>query len=160
MTSQPPPQTTYHHSQRGPWSLLLLAIACVMLVTLVLNVHEPVVQVLCPSIAALFLVLAACFHELTVADRGDRLAIHFGPLPLFRRSLPFSEITGIEPGRTLLVEGWGVHLSPRGGWVWNIWGRDCVVIHRGRYLLRLGTDDVENLVSYLKERTTHAADGG
>ena len=40
-------------------------------------------------------------------------------------------------------------MSLRGGWVWNIWGRDCVVIrHSG--ILRVGTDDAHNLAEFLK----------
>jgi hypothetical protein len=53
----------------------------------------------------------------------------------------------------LLLDGWGIHMSVRGGWVWNIWGRDCVVIHLDRSTLRVGTDDAENLTDFLKQRT-------
>ena len=56
----------------------------------------------------------------------------------------------------MLLDGWGIHMSPRGGWVWNIWGRDCVVIHLERGALRVGTDDAENLAAFLKQRTGSA----
>ncbi len=42
------------------------------------------------------------------------------------------------------LEGWGIQLSLRGGWVWSIWGFDCVVVQYGRKKLRIGTDDAEN----------------
>jgi hypothetical protein len=32
----------------------------------------------------------------------------------------------VEIGRTLTLDGWGMHDSIRGGWVWNHLGRDCV----------------------------------
>jgi len=56
-------------------------------------------------------------------------------------------------GRTLLLDGLGIHMSIRGGWVWNIWGRDCVVVHfRNGGTLRIGTDDAENLAGFLQSR--------
>lgn len=41
----------------------------------------------------------------------------------------YSNIPKVETGRTLLLDGWGIHMSVRGGWVWNLWGKDCVVVH-------------------------------
>ena len=58
----------------------------------------------------------------------------------------------MKVGRTVLLESWGVHMSPRGGWVWNIWGRDCVVINLETSTLRLGTDDATNLEAFLRQR--------
>ena len=56
-------------------------------------------------------------------------------------------------GRTLILDGWGVHYSIRGGWVWNLWGRDCVVVHqKDKSILRIGTDDAEGLAAFLHER--------
>ena len=88
-------------------------------------------------------------------DEGDRLAIRFGPLPLFRTSIRYADIQEVEVGRTLILEGWGIHGSPRGGSVWNLWGRDCVVIHRRKGVLRVGTDDAWNLVRFLKGKIAH-----
>ncbi len=94
-------------------------------------------------------------HHMTVEDRGDRLAIRFGPLPLLRRSVRYADIEKVEAGRTLVVDGWGVHYSVRGGWVWNLWGRDCVVAHfKDGGVLRIGTDDAENLVRFLEDKTS------
>jgi hypothetical protein len=47
------------------------------------------------------------------------------------------------------MDGWGIHMSIRGGWVWNLWGRDCVVIHFEKGMLRIGIDDAENLTAFL-----------
>jgi hypothetical protein len=43
---------------------------------------------------------------LTVADDGDRLAMCFGPLPLFKRRIRYDDIREIEIGRTTIVDGW------------------------------------------------------
>ena len=95
--------------------------------------------------------LAPAFHHLTVEDAGHMLLVRFGPLPLpmFRTAIPYDDIQSVEVGRTLFVEGWGIHLSPRGGWVWNIWGRDCVVVHRRNGVVRIGTDDADRLARFL-----------
>ena len=43
-------------------------------------------------------------------------------------------------------------MSLRGGWVWNIWGRDCVVLQLRKDILRVGTDDAEKLARFLEEK--------
>jgi len=102
----------------------------------------------------LSLVLAVSFHHLTVADQGDRLSISFGPVPLFRRSVKYEDIVSAEVGRTTILDGWGIHLSLRGGWVWNLWGRDCVVIRfKNGGTLRVGTDDADNLALFIAQKS-------
>ena len=97
--------------------------------------------------------LGSAFHHLTVEDKGERLLVRFGSIPLFRRTLRYADIEKAEVGRTLLLDGWGIHLSIRGGWVWNLWGRDCVVVHSKKGgTLRIGTDGAENLDRFLERR--------
>lgn len=97
--------------------------------------------------------LAQAFHHLTVVDQGERLAVRFGPVPLFRRTVRYADIDKAEVGRTLILDGWGIHYSIRGGWVWNLWGRNCVVVHfKNGVVLRIGTDDAENLARFLNSR--------
>lgn len=45
-----------------------------------------------------------------------------------------------------------IHLSIRGGWVWNLWGRDCVVVHLKNGTLRIGTNDAPNLCRFLESK--------
>ena len=52
----------------------------------------------------------------------------------------------------MLLEGWGIHWTPGRGWTYNIWGYDCVKLSLDRGTIRVGSDDVENLVSFLRER--------
>jgi hypothetical protein len=105
-----------------------------------------------PPIGVLMLILAASFHHLTVEDAGDRLSVSFGPLPLFRRSIRYNDLIEVERGRTTLLDGWGIHLSLRGGWVWNIWGHDCVVFRLQQGTLRVGSDDAGALLAFLQFR--------
>ena len=98
----------------------------------------------------MMVLLGSAFHHLTVEDHGVRLAIRFGPLPLFRRTVRYAAIDGVEVGRTLILDGWGIHMSLRGGWVWNLWGRDCVVVHLKNGVLRIGADDAPILARFLE----------
>jgi hypothetical protein len=105
------------------------------------------------GVGLLIALLAPAFHHLTVEDQGKVLAIRFGPVPLFPRTVRYADIESVEVGRTLFLDGWGIHYSIRGGWVWNLWGRDCVVVHfKNGGKLRNGTDDAENLVEFLEKK--------
>lgn len=113
----------------------------------------PPIQWLFPPIGLLMLVLAGALRHLSVEDQGNVLAVRFGPIPLFRRTVRYADIGSVEVGRTLLLDGWGIHLSIRGGWVWNLWGRTCVVVSfKDGGTLRIGTDDAENLVEFLRSK--------
>ena len=144
--------SSYRHVQHAPLCLLIYILALVFLVLgLVLNT-EPPIPWLFPPIGLFMLVLAASFHHLTVEDQIDRLSISFGPVPLFRRTVRYDDIISAEIGRTTILDGWGIHMSPRGGWVWNLWGRDCVVLQMRKGILRVGTDDAANLAAFLNQK--------
>ncbi|WP_406695621.1 hypothetical protein V5E97_31890 [Singulisphaera sp. Ch08] len=141
----------YQHTQNGPWSLLLYGIGVFTLGLGLLPWQEPLQTTWLSTLGGLLLLLGACFQNLTVTDEEDRLDIHFGPLPLFRKQIRYEDMQAVEVGRTTLLDGWGVHISPRGGWVWNIAGWECVVIYHGGKTW-LGTDDAENLAGFLKAK--------
>jgi hypothetical protein len=132
--------------------LLIYAIGGMFLVLGWLLRNEPVVQWVFPIVGPVMLILAASFHHLTVEDEGDCLSISFGPIQLFRRAIRYEDILSVEIGRTTILDGWGIHMSLRGGWVWNIWGRDCVVLRLRKGILRVGTDDAEKLARFLEEK--------
>lgn len=46
-------------------------------------------------------------------------------------------------------------MSIRGGWVWNLWGRDCVVIRFDKGVLRILTNDANNLARFLEEKISY-----
>ena len=142
----------YQHTQRAPLCLVVYAMAVLFLVLSWALRSEPVIQWVFPPVGLLILVLAPSIHHLTVEDQGDRLAISFGPIRLFRRSVSYENIESAEIGRTAILEGWGIHMSFRGGWVWNIWGRDCVVLRLRKGTLRVGTDDAAGLAEFLNAR--------
>jgi hypothetical protein len=145
--------TAYQHTQRSPLCVLLYALAITFLVLGWVLRGTPPFLWMYPFLGLLILVLGASFHHLTVEDQGEKLLITFGPIGLFRRRIKYGDIVSVEAGRTTILDGWGIHVSLKGGWVWNIWGRDCVVIRlRNGGILRIGTDDTENLLSFLAKR--------
>ncbi len=139
----------YSHTQKAPLCLILygFALACVALAWFVGDTPGIFIA---GGVGLLIALLAPAFHHLAVVDQGDVLAIRFGPVPLFRRTVRYADIEKVEVGRTLILEGWGIHYSIRGGWVWNLWGRACVVVHFRNGVLRIGTDDSENLARFLE----------
>jgi hypothetical protein len=147
----------YSHTQKAPLCLILYgsALLCFALRWLVGETPGIYIAVAVGLVIAL---VAPAFHYLIVADRGDRLTIRFGPLPLFGRTLRYADITSVEVGRTLILDGWGIHYSIRGGWVWNLWGRDCVVVHlKNGGVLRIGTDHAQNLARFVEGKVAHHA---
>lgn len=142
---------SYKHVQYAPLCLLLYVLAVVFFVLGWVLEREQPFPWFFPPIGLFMLVLAASFHRLTVEHQGDRLSISFGPIPLFRRSIKYDDIISAEIGRTTILDGWGIHMSLRGGWVWNLWGRDCVVLQMRKGILRIGTDDADKLADFLKQ---------
>ncbi len=140
----------YSHTQKAPLCLILYgsALLCFALAWMAASAPGSFIAA---AVGLLIALLAPAFHHLTVEDEGDRLAVRFGPLPLFRRTVRYPDIERGEVGRTLLFDGWGIHYSIRGGWVWNLWGRECVVVRlKNGGILRIGTDDAPNLACFLE----------
>ena len=98
------------------------------------------------------LFVAAGFAQLTVRDRGDRLTVRFGWIPLIGWSARWEDIESAEIGRTSWVDGWGLHWLPGRGMTINIWGQDCVVLNVKSRIVRVGTDDPEGLAEYVRRR--------
>jgi hypothetical protein len=151
------PDQGYSHMQKAPLCWIFYGLALVLFALALVVDPANTTVVVCHLVGGVVVALgAASFHHLAVFDHGDSLRIRFGPLPLLRRSVRYADIEKIEVGRTLLLEGWGVHYSiVRGGWVWNLWGRDCVVVHwKKGSILRIGTDDAKNLAQFLDVKIT------
>jgi len=142
----------YRHTQRAPLCLLLYFFGLVFLLTAFSARAEPVWMWLFVMAGMSLLVLGAAFHHLSVEDQGSRLSIRFGPLPLFSRRIPYDWILSAQPGRTTLLDGLGIHWSFHGGWTWNLWGTECVVLRLRTGTLRIGSNDVPRLIAFLNRK--------
>jgi hypothetical protein len=150
------PSLTYRHTQNGPWRWLLYLLVVVFFAVGWGVRSEWPLSIILLGAGMLMLVFAFSFQHLTVEDEGDQLAIRFGPFPLFHKRIRYDSIRDVEKGRTTVLDGWGIHWIPWRGWVWNIWGFDCVVLHLNGGTLRVGTDDPDGLVEFLRSRITIA----
>ena len=97
-------ESSYDHTQKAPWFLLLFAFAALFFTVAWVTRAEPVVPAILVVAGLLMAMLGYSFQHLTVCDEGDRLAICFGPLPLFKRRIPYDDMTGVEIGRTTIME--------------------------------------------------------
>jgi hypothetical protein len=144
----------YKKTQYGRWHLILLAVAGGMIVGAWLAREELAVVVLLLVITAIFVLLALMFSSLTIRDEGEWLALRYGRLPVFRKRIRYADVTSVEPGRISIIDGWGIHYIPGRGWTYNLWGFGCVKLTLGRKIVRVGTDDVDNLVRFLRDKIT------
>jgi hypothetical protein len=142
----------YEHTQKAPMHYILYGVAAIMIVSAWLSVGDPITVIILSAGGCLLLILSLSFRSLTVSDEGERLSIRFGPIPLFRKSIAYADITRVEPGKSSIIDGWGIHYIPGRGWTYNLWGFGCAVVYLGKRVIRIGTDDVENLVAFLNRR--------
>ena len=143
---------TYTHTQSGRWHYVLFALTLAILAgAWITRSHPPLAIILLVS-AATFALCGLVFGSLTISDEGDRLALHFGPLPLLRKRIRYADITAVEIGRTSILDGWGIHFIPGRGWTYNVWGFACVKLTLGRKVIRVGTDDAEGLAKIIRKK--------
>lgn len=140
----------YDHTQKAPLFLILVATGLGMMAAAWLTSIQAI-QITLVCAGAMTFLLSLTFRQLTIRGETDGLLISFGPVPLFRRFILYSNIESVEQSRSSVFDGWGIHLSPRGGWTWNLWGFDCVdLCFKNGGKVRIGTDDPEGLSLFLK----------
>jgi len=135
---------SYQHTQTG---ILIVAVMFGMaFVTAVLALLMSKVFWL----TVFFLALVAwLFHSLTIEITDRTLGWQFGP-GWIRKSVPLADIVSAAPVRTGL--SWGIHWSPRLGWLYNVSGWDAVLITlRNGKKFTLGTDEPQLLATRLAE---------
>ena len=143
----------YEHVQRSPIHLLLYILTAFMFVFAWQIRSDVAPSIVVLIVALIMFVVTLSFQTLTVSDRdGEHLDVRYGPLNLFGTKLNYREITKVEQGQTSLIDGWGIHFIPFRGWTINLWGFECAKIWHSNRVIRIGTDDSENLIRFLRER--------
>jgi hypothetical protein len=149
-----PHQPEYDHNQVAPmYWLVLLPAVLLPVVGIVLRDENSALLPVFLAVGSVLTVLAFSFRQLHISDEGHRLAICFGPMPLFRKRLAYADLASVNPDKTSWVDGWGIHWIPFRGWTYNLWGFGCVrlTLRDGR-TIRVGTDDPDGLAQFLKEK--------
>ena len=143
----------YHHVQQSPIHFLLYLVTALMFVFAWQIRDDVAPSIVVLVVAAVMVFLSLSFQTLTVSDHeGQFLDVRYGPLNLFGTRIAYDDITAVEQGRSSLLDGWGIHFIPFRGWTINLWGFECAKISRGNKVIRIGTDDSENLVQILREQ--------
>ncbi len=142
----------YNHTQHGHWHYVLFAFALATLAGAWIATGVPPVAMILLVAAAILALCGLVFGSLTICDEGHSLALRFGPLPLLGKNFRYADITGVEVGRTTIIDGWGVHYFPGRGWTYNVWGFACVKLTLDRKIIRVGTDDAQGLAKAIRER--------
>jgi hypothetical protein len=142
---------TYNHTQPGHWQFVLFAAALVVLGCAIPPTQPPLTIILLVS-AAILVLCGMAFGSLTISDEGNHLALRFGPLPLLHKTIRYADITAVELGRTSILDGWGIHYILGRGWTYNLWGFACVKLTLGRKVIRVGTDDADELAKVIREK--------
>jgi hypothetical protein len=140
----------YNHTQKAPLHLIFYPIIVALLVLAGVGRDQPPVVLCTLGVAATLVLVSLMFKRLTVRDEGECLAIRYGPLPVFRKLIPYSKMDSVEQGRSSVIDGWGIHWIPGRGFTYNLWGRDCAILMVEGRVFRIGSDDVENLVAFLR----------
>ncbi len=142
----------YHHTQTGAIHYILNLVAAVMALVVWLSAGEPGVVPLVWGVALLLVVAAWIFQCMTVRDEGDRVAICYSPLEIPLKRILYSQIRSVQTSRSKILDGWGIHWIPGRGTTYNVWGFDCVELQVGNRLIRIGSDDVDNLATFLRSK--------
>lgn len=146
----------YTHTQTSPLHWLLHSSAFATLMLGALSPLDPVGSVVILLVGGLLVFLGFCFRELTVSVDHSELSIRFGPIPLFGKRIPLSNIAQVETGHSSWIDGWGIHYVPGRGWTYNLWGFDCVEFQLNGKRFRVGTDDRDRLAQALAEKVPKA----
>lgn len=138
----------YNHTQRGIIGPLQLVMSAVFLVGAWFNRAGPALPGMLLG-AAMGVFLTFGFWTLTARDEGERLAVRFGPVPVFRTSIPYSTVVAVERVGAGPILCWGIHWTRR-GWMWNVGGSRCVRIVTRKGAMMIGTDDPDGLSRFLE----------
>jgi len=114
--------------------------------------EETPLNILFGVCSGLMLLLGFSIRSLTIEDADDGLLVHFGPLPLFKKKILYRDIQSAKVTHTTLLDGWGIHYSVRGGWVWNIWGYPCVLVKLKKGQIWLGSNEPEKLQAWIASK--------
>jgi len=137
---------SYQHTQRGTLIITVTLGLAAVFIGLGLTVTSATPLWISTPI---LLAIAWLFRSLTVEMTDRELLWRFGP-GLIRNRVSLGEIVAAEPVRT--GPSWGIHWSPRTGWLYNVSGFDAVMITlRNGKKFTLGTDEPQALTARLAE---------
>lgn len=145
-------RVSYAHTQRAPLHVLVLLPGACMFGFAAMADGPVWIRGLLGAMGVLFVLLAFSFRWLRVVGEADALLVRFGPLPFFQRRIAYDRMRSAAVARSTLIDGWGIHCVGSRGWIWNLWGYDCVALVLDTGPFRIGSDDAPGLVDFLATR--------
>lgn len=142
----------YSHTQKAPLHFVFYPVVVWLFVLAWLGRTHPATAWAAVAGATVLLAVACMFMHLTVRDAGQWLVIRYGPLPVFGKRIRYSDISAVEASRSSWIDGWGIHYIPGRGCTYNLWGFGCAKLVVNGKTIRIGSDDAENLVTFLRSR--------
>ncbi|MCY2991749.1 MAG: hypothetical protein NTY19_28325 [Planctomycetota bacterium] len=142
----------YSHTQKAPLHFVFYPAVSWLLVLAWLCRDQPATAWGAAAGATVLLAVAFMFRYLTVRDAGQWLVIRYGPLPVFGKRIRYADISAVEASRSSLIDGWGMHYIPGRGYTYNLWGFGCAKLLVNGKTVRVGSDDVEQLVAFLSSK--------
>lgn len=142
----------YRNTQHGRWYMITIFVVGYLLILDYFLPGRPIPWWVYLLVVGIVGPVTLSFSSLTIYDGGEALVVQFGPLPIFRKRIPYRSITRVEKGRTTFLDGWGIHYRAGWGWTFNVWGFDCVRVFCGKTVYNLGTDDPEGLLQFLESK--------
>ncbi|WP_437188189.1 hypothetical protein SH668x_001620 [Planctomicrobium sp. SH668] len=144
--------SSYRHTQTSPLFLLFAPIWFLQAIVPFITDLPPGADLMIWWAAGVALLATWHFSRLTVVDEGETIAAAFGKVWILGTRIRYDEIVSYAEEKTSWTDGWGLHYV-RGGWLWNVWGFDCIRITTEKRTVRIGTDDVAGLFDLLAEKT-------
>ena len=142
----------YCHTQKAPLHLLLHGVGVTLFVGAWLSRDEWPGAMILVAVGSIMILAGFMFAQMTVRDEGEFLAIRYGPLPVFRHRIRYVDVTSVEPDRSSIIDGWGIHWIPGRGWIYNLWGFSCAKLTVEGKTVRIGSDEVDDLVGFLRTK--------
>ena len=142
--------TTYSHTQRLPYCLILFGSSIPFFVLAWLAREQPVRPCSDDRFRTSPGTSRAGLPSPDGRRRGRSTGDPLRPLPFLETSVRYADISGSRSGARrswMAGESIGTHGTAGSG---TSGAADCVVIHRRRGVLRVGSDDAENLAEFLK----------
>ncbi len=140
----------YEHTQEGMLHYILYGTSFILVFLGLKLGAEPFFSVVFYIAALFLLLLSVSCQSLTVKDEGDFLSIYSGPMALFKKKIRYSGIRSVSRSKSTILDGWGWHYRLGKGWIINVGGFDCVAIKTEKSQWRIGTDDPEGLMDFLR----------
>lgn len=116
----------YEHRQIA-WPMLIGTIVVAAATAVAGTFNATILAAPLTLIIAFVLLAGILMSSMTVRVSDSDVSWWFGRTRTLGKTVTVADIASIEPIRTSIFEGWGIHLT-RHGWLWNVSGFNAVQI--------------------------------